>query len=170
MMNEHLKNLLDYLDKLSKVQHAGHYVNDEIKEVVKAIRIELGLEESKKKTVEDSKRMLFHAKLKQLGHEPNFLNDTIFNAVVHSKELDIQIPYLRGTGATTTGVLLAKMFPSVLFITTPAIALREGHERVVSLPGRAFELDKGIIIVDSGIVIEGELEDSVRVIELLEVE
>jgi hypothetical protein len=64
MLNsERVKELLDYLNVLSQVQGSGHYVNEEIKEVVKEIRLELGLEKRKQDTLKQSRFLVFEAKL-----------------------------------------------------------------------------------------------------------
>jgi hypothetical protein len=63
MDNYRVKELLDYLNVLSQVQGSGHYVNEEIKEVVKEIRLELGLEKRKQDTLKQSRFLVFEGKL-----------------------------------------------------------------------------------------------------------
>jgi hypothetical protein len=83
MMNERVKELLDYLNALSQVQGAGHYVNEEIKEAVKEIRIELGLDKIKRDTLKASRYLVFEAKL---GRKATFTESMLFEAVFGRKD------------------------------------------------------------------------------------
>jgi hypothetical protein len=78
MLNERVKELLDYLNVLSQVQASGHYVNEEIKEVVKEIRLELGMEKRKKDTLKQSRFLVFEAKL---GGKASLIQVSLFEAV-----------------------------------------------------------------------------------------
>jgi hypothetical protein len=83
MLNERVKELLDYLNVLSQIQASGHYVNEEIKEAVKELRIELGLEKKKEKTLKESRRLVFEARL---GGKASFIQHCVFEAVFGSYE------------------------------------------------------------------------------------
>jgi hypothetical protein len=89
MLNERVKELLEYLNVLSQVQGSGHYVNEEIKEVVKEIRLELGLEKRKQNTLKESRRLVFEAKL---GRKASFIQVMVFEAVFGSTETLVEIP------------------------------------------------------------------------------
>jgi hypothetical protein len=78
MLNERVKELLDYLNVLSQVQASGHYVNEEIKEVVKEIRLELGMEKRKQDTLKQSRFLVFEAKL---GGKSSLIQASLFEAV-----------------------------------------------------------------------------------------
>jgi hypothetical protein len=78
MLNERVKELLDYLNVLSQVQASGHYVNEEIKEVVKEIRLELGMEKRKQDTLKQSRFLVFEAKL---GGKATLVQVAMFEAV-----------------------------------------------------------------------------------------
>lgn len=73
-----LNNYLEYLKALSQVQGSGHYVNEEIKEVVKVIRTELGLEKRKQDQLNESRKLVFRAKL---GGRTSLIQDVLFEAV-----------------------------------------------------------------------------------------
>lgn len=88
MLNDRVKELLDYLNVLSQVQGAGHYVNDEIKECVKEIRIELGLEKKKQDTLKASRFLVFEAKL---GQKATPIQRNVFETVYGSTESEIEI-------------------------------------------------------------------------------
>ncbi|UKL30062.1 hypothetical protein [Bacillus phage PK2] len=75
---ERVSELLEYLNVLSQVQGAGHYVNEEIKEVVKEIRLELGLEKRKQDTLKQSRFLVFQAKL---GDKASLVQVSLFEAV-----------------------------------------------------------------------------------------
>ncbi|MFX3623094.1 MAG: hypothetical protein ACE3JP_03355 [Ectobacillus sp.] len=90
MLNERVKELLDYLNVLSQVQGSGHYVNEEIKEAVKEIRLELGLEKRKQNTLKESRRLVFEAKL---GGKATFRQMTLFEAVFGTREKLVEVPY-----------------------------------------------------------------------------
>jgi hypothetical protein len=92
MDNIRVKELLDYLNVLSQVQGSGHYVNEEIKEVVKEIRIELGLEKKKQDTLKESRRLVFEAKL---GRKVTFRQLTLFEAVFGTTERIVEIPFFK---------------------------------------------------------------------------
>jgi len=87
MDNLRVKELLDYLNVLSQVQGSGHYVNEEIKEVVKEIRIELGLEKRKQDTLKASRKLVFEAKL---GGKTTFLQDILFEAAFGRGERQVE--------------------------------------------------------------------------------
>jgi hypothetical protein len=94
MLNDRVVELLEYLDKLSKVQASGHYVNEEIKEVVKEVRIELGLEKKKVETLKQSRKLVFEAKLRERGFKNvSFIQYVVFEAVFGSLENDIEVPF-----------------------------------------------------------------------------
>ncbi|MGG3561668.1 hypothetical protein ABES03_08690 [Neobacillus rhizosphaerae] len=90
MLNERVKELLEYLNVLSQVQGSGHYVNEEIKEVVKEIRLELGLEKRKQETLKESRRLVFEAKL---GRRATFRQMTLFEAVFGFYRGTVAVPY-----------------------------------------------------------------------------
>lgn len=90
MLNERIEQLLEYLNVLSQVQGSGHYVNEEIKEVVKEIRIELGLEKRKVDTLKESRRLVFEAKL---GKNVSFRQMQIFEATFGYSEGTYFIPF-----------------------------------------------------------------------------
>lgn len=77
-----LNELLEYLTVLSRVQGAGHYVNEEIKEVIKEIRLELGLEK------DTSRHLVFEAKL---GKKATFEQDILFEAVFGRNEEYLEV-------------------------------------------------------------------------------
>lgn len=83
MMNERVRELLEYLNALSQVQGAGHYVNEEIKEAVKEIRIELGLDKIKKDKLKASRFLVFEGKL---GRKASFIEQVLFDAVFGQNE------------------------------------------------------------------------------------
>jgi hypothetical protein len=91
MLNERVKELLDYLNTLSQVQGSGHYVNEEIKEVIKEVRLELGLEQRKQDTLKESRKLVFLAKL---GGKATFRQLTLFEAVFGSMDKYIQVLHL----------------------------------------------------------------------------
>jgi hypothetical protein len=88
MLNDRVKELLEYLNVLSQVQGSGHYVNEEIKEVVKEIRLELGLEKRKQDTLRNSRKLVFEAKL---GGNTTFEQDAVFEAVFGRNDKEIEI-------------------------------------------------------------------------------
>ncbi|MEH7116890.1 hypothetical protein V7128_05610 [Neobacillus vireti] len=154
MLNEQLENirvkeLLDYLNVLSQVQGSGHYVNEEIKEAVKEIRLELGLEKRKQDQLKDSRKMLFDVKIKEReGKAPTFTQRTLFEAVFSSPEKVIVVPYLRGSGATTAALTLAQMFGHVTYLGDRIITDQVKHKRV--LPAQFVNRSglTGTLIVD----------------------
>jgi hypothetical protein len=78
MLNDRVKELLEYLNVLSQVQGSGHYVNEEIKEVVKEIRLELGLEKRKNDTLKQSRFLVFEGKLQR---KASLVQVSLFEAV-----------------------------------------------------------------------------------------
>jgi hypothetical protein len=78
MLNDRLTELLHYLSTLSQVQGSGHYVNEEIKEVIKEVRFELGLDKVKKDNLKLSRFFVFEA---QLGDKPSLIQVSLFEAV-----------------------------------------------------------------------------------------
>lgn len=91
MVNDRVKELLEYLNVLSQVQGSGHYVNEEIKEVVKEIRLELGLEKRKQDTLKNSRRLVFEAKL---GHPATYRQMTLFESVYGAREKELLVLFL----------------------------------------------------------------------------
>ncbi|WHZ05855.1 hypothetical protein QNH48_15040 [Neobacillus sp. YX16] len=89
--NERVKELLEYLNVLSQVQGSGHYVNEEIKEVVKEIRLELGLDKRKVGLLKESRRLVFVAKF---GGKVSFVQHMLFEAVFgHYERAEIILKY-----------------------------------------------------------------------------
>jgi hypothetical protein len=88
MLNERVKELLEYLNVLSQVQGAGHYVNEEIKEAVKELRLELGLEKKKQDTLKASRFLVFEAKL---GGKTSFIQDTVFRAFEENERVEFLV-------------------------------------------------------------------------------
>jgi hypothetical protein len=88
--NERVKELLDYLNVLSQVQGSGHYVNEEIKEVVKEIRLELGLEKRKQDTLKASRLLVFEARL---GTKPSLTQVSLFEGVFGNHKAAFMVLY-----------------------------------------------------------------------------
>jgi len=82
--------LLEYLTALSKVQGAGHYVNEEIKEVIRVLRIELGLDKFKKESLKESLRLVYEAKL---GGKTTFRQHCLFEAAFGHEDKEIKVLY-----------------------------------------------------------------------------
>jgi hypothetical protein len=112
MNNLRVKELLDYLNVLSQVQGSGHYVNEEIKEVVKEIRIELGLEKRKQNTLKESRKLVFEAKL---GGKASFEQIIVFEAVFGSTEKEIVMPFLNENDIDKAVTVLKQMKAPVRF-------------------------------------------------------
>lgn len=152
-MNEELQYLLDYLDKLSKLHAGKHFVNDEIKEAIRAIRLELGLEQVKQKQTTSSAKLVFDSAI----GKTNVTTDSIFNAVVNRKEKETVVYYERATGATTSALKLAGMYDNVHVVTSSPMASQVDNERVhgydktTNLRGIVKPTD--IVIVDHGAVL-----------------
>lgn len=122
MLNDRVKELLDYLNVLSQVQGAGHYVNDEIKECVKEVRLELGLEQRKQDTLKMSRKLVFEAKLKERGFsKPSFAQYTVFESAFCSVEKEIEMLFFNELDAEvdTAVTVLKDMKAQCFFEFTP---------------------------------------------------
>lgn len=142
MNNERLTELLAYLRELSNVQASGHYVNGEIKEVVKEIRVQLGFEKIPKE-VRDSKKLLFDSMIEN----PSFHTDMLFEAIVNAKE---DVSLYMGEITVEDVLELVKLFPNVHFISKTTMF----GERIYTME-KTFDFMQftrnDILILDQGI-------------------
>ncbi|MFS0777657.1 hypothetical protein ABC255_16860 [Neobacillus sp. 3P2-tot-E-2] len=91
MDNLRVKEVLDYLNFFESSSRFGHYVNEEIEEVVKEIRQEIGLEKRKVDTLKEFRRLVFVAKL---GGEVSLVQHMLFEAVFgHYERAEIILEY-----------------------------------------------------------------------------
>jgi hypothetical protein len=148
-MNERLNELLAYLRELSHVQGSGHYVNGEIKEVVKEIRVQLGFEKIPRE-VKDSKKLLFDSMIEN----PSFHTDMLFEAIVNAKE---DVSLYMGEITVEDVLELVKLFPNVHFIskTTMFGSVLDDSQKRIHTMDKTFDFmsftRNDILILDQGI-------------------
>lgn len=141
-MNDRLTELLAYLRELSHVQASGHYVNGEIKEVVKEIRVQLGFEKIPRE-VKDSKKLLFDSMIEN----PSFHTDMLFEAIVGAKE---DVSLYMGEITVKDVLELVKLFPNVHFISKTTMFGDRVHTMEKTFDFMQFSRND-VLILDQGI-------------------
>lgn len=159
-MESRLNELLGYLHELAHVQASGHYVNEEIKETIKAVRQELGFEEVRKE-VKDSSKLIYD---KAAGD--NFDNHILWEAIVEHTDRVIELEL---KGSIEPVLTICKLFSNVKFVTKDfKVSLRNSN--VVHFD-KTLEIDNevsfgDIIVLDQGVHCEVDT-GRYRVVRLL---
>lgn len=177
MTKERIEYLLKFMNVLNDAQQSGHNMYREIDTVTKELMYELNLNKpqySKEQRKYDEYISIIKEIVGEEKYKFNYLINIIYRAVKDINDSyslkEIQLPYLRGSGATTNSIAICKLYGSEychIVVTNKFQKQRlceqyQDIDILISneLKGKKFlDFYRHIFILEDGVEIEGIKND-----------